>query len=646
MTSSSATYFVSAYYGKVTIGRSALDPTVSTAATILIQDAPETASGITSVTNPYALLVLNGTSRFEGDLESSRQTKISGSFQTGVTTLAGSSPVSLDTTTKPTIEITGSHTTVKIVTLPSSVTTGTVYNFINSSNGTVQILNSDTSIAGLVSPGESKRVTCSAASSLTTRVPGTSTWTDTSLQTTSAIINLTSLTNLYSNSSTAALVTNTAFRAPSLIVNGAVEIQVGKNTLDYGILRYTYAGSGLPTNRISLGTTDKPESFYVYNNGVAEVSALSSSNHALIVSNLSATSSVKTGAFLAPFITFPGSNYIVLGQGETAYNAGIISFNCTTTSSPLSYIGIGVVGGLDPTIKIDGNGVSTFTNTNDSTSLITGGTYFSGGVVFEKNISVGGSLGLHGTTGRIKIEALNGTWTFTLPSTAGTAGQVLTSSGGAQTGWSTPGSGTVTSVNLTAPSFLSVGGTAPITTSGTIALTYSGTPLPVLNGGTGTTTSTGTGSTVLSASPTLTGTATFSNISTSFITVSGVSASQAVQTNASKDLITIANTGTGNNVLSDSPTFTGSILGILKTNNSSIAISNTVCKQRGDHSNQSYSLAGSSDKCLTTAYFNCKYRNWKQCTRYLPNSSNSKYWCSKRNLSKFVWPDCFLISSD
>lgn len=49
------------------------------------------------------------------------------------------------------------------------------------------------------------------------------------------------------------------------------------------------------------------------------------------------------------------------------------------------------------------------------------------------------------------------------------------------------GSGTVTSVGLTAPAFLSVAG-SPITTSGTLALSYSGTALPVANGGTGQTT--------------------------------------------------------------------------------------------------------------------------------------------------------------
>lgn len=55
------------------------------------------------------------------------------------------------------------------------------------------------------------------------------------------------------------------------------------------------------------------------------------------------------------------------------------------------------------------------------------------------------------------------------------------------TDWSTfnsKGSGSVTSVAATVPSFLSVSG-SPITTSGTIAISYSGTALPAANGGTG-----------------------------------------------------------------------------------------------------------------------------------------------------------------
>lgn len=57
------------------------------------------------------------------------------------------------------------------------------------------------------------------------------------------------------------------------------------------------------------------------------------------------------------------------------------------------------------------------------------------------------------------------------------------------TDWNTfngKGSGTVTSVAMTVPAFLSVAG-SPITTSGTLAVSLSGTALPVANGGTGAT---------------------------------------------------------------------------------------------------------------------------------------------------------------
>lgn len=69
----------------------------------------------------------------------------------------------------------------------------------------------------------------------------------------------------------------------------------------------------------------------------------------------------------------------------------------------------------------------------------------------------------------------------------GTTGQVLTVSGGGIPSWSAAATGTVTSVALTVPAFLSVAG-SPITSSGTLAVTFSGTALPIANGGTGQTT--------------------------------------------------------------------------------------------------------------------------------------------------------------
>jgi len=65
---------------------------------------------------------------------------------------------------------------------------------------------------------------------------------------------------------------------------------------------------------------------------------------------------------------------------------------------------------------------------------------------------------------------------------------ILTSNGTTASWEPNPsGTGSVTSVAATVPSFLSISG-SPITTSGTLAISYSGTALPIANGGTGATT--------------------------------------------------------------------------------------------------------------------------------------------------------------
>lgn len=77
-------------------------------------------------------------------------------------------------------------------------------------------------------------------------------------------------------------------------------------------------------------------------------------------------------------------------------------------------------------------------------------------------------------------------------------------------------SGTVTSVDATVPSFLSVSG-VPITTAGTIAITYSGTALPVANGGTGSTSLTGAGIVTLTDSQVISGQKSFTSYTNQFL---------------------------------------------------------------------------------------------------------------------------------
>lgn len=69
---------------------------------------------------------------------------------------------------------------------------------------------------------------------------------------------------------------------------------------------------------------------------------------------------------------------------------------------------------------------------------------------------------------------------------------------------------------------------------------------------------TGTGNNVLATSPTLV-TPNIGVASGTSLNLSGLTASSSVQTDASKNLISVTNTGTGNNVMSASPTLTGTL---------------------------------------------------------------------------------------
>lgn len=119
------------------------------------------------------------------------------------------------------------------------------------------------------------------------------------------------------------------------------------------------------------------------------------------------------------------------------------------------------------------------TSTGEEITLNTNGiarlTVSDSGVTLSQGLAIGS-----GGTGRTTI---------------GTNGQVLTSDG-ASLVYTTPSTGTVSSVAASVPAFLSISG-SPITSSGTLAIGLSGTALPVANGGTGVTVSSGASSVVL-----------------------------------------------------------------------------------------------------------------------------------------------------
>jgi hypothetical protein len=125
--------------------------------------------------------------------------------------------------------------------------------------------------------------------------------------------------------------------------------------------------------------------------------------------------------------------------------------------------------------------------------------------------------------------------------------------------FNTKGTGSVTSVAVTVPSFLSITG-SPITTNGTLAIDYSGTALPVINGGTGAITApaalTNLGAAPI-ASPTFTGTPTLPTGSIAVTQTQGNN-STAIATTAYADAaVSAVNANLALKANIASPTFTG-----------------------------------------------------------------------------------------
>ena len=125
-------------------------------------------------------------------------------------------------------------------------------------------------------------------------------------------------------------------------------------------------------------------------------------------------------------------------------------------------------------------------NVTASTTIPNAGLANSAITINGTSISLGGSINVGtvtsvGATSPV-VSSGGNTPTISMPAATGSVNGYLTS-----TDWTTfnnKGSGSVTSVSATVPSFLSISG-SPITTSGTLAISYSGTALPVANGGTG-----------------------------------------------------------------------------------------------------------------------------------------------------------------
>lgn len=226
-----------------------------------------------------------------------------------------------------------------------------------------------------------------------------------------------------------------------------------------------------------------------------------------------------TGSFTLGLQASGGSTTTLVPQNETAIlycdGTDIIP---ATTSSPFAGIlpvlqgGTGASNAPSALANLGGTGIGTAVFTANTTAAartaiaaaasgansdITSLT----GLTTPISVAQGGTGGTTQATARAGIAAAASGSNADITALTNAAGiQVGAPTGGAQgvgtlnatglfingVGVGT-GSGSVTSVAATVPSFLSIAG-SPITTSGTLAISYSGTALPTANGGTGQTT--------------------------------------------------------------------------------------------------------------------------------------------------------------
>lgn len=211
----------------------------------------------------------------------------------------------------------------------------------------------------------------------------------------------------------------------------------------------------------------------------------------LAIANGGTGQNTSSAAFnaLSP-ITSTGD--LILGNGtNSATRLGIGSNTYVLTSNGTTASWQPATGGGSGTVAFGTAGQLTYYGSTGTTVSGNANATISGGALTlgVAGTTAGSTVFSGSTSGAVTVKsaAAAGTWTMTLPTTAGTNGYVLSTDGTGITSWvaTSGGGGTVTSVNVSGGTTGLTTSGGPITGSGTITL--AGT-LGAVNGGTGQTT--------------------------------------------------------------------------------------------------------------------------------------------------------------